>query len=1081
MKKIKQLLSILLCLIGTQDISAQTTNTVSYTSMRAMIDNITHVFKDNHPELNYFKYHLVSTDGNIYDWYNGKNDETNSTTFMLSYLTAVKDLELSNYNANDNSVNVKALQRNMIKHLQNGLTPISLSFVEYYDFKDSTIRLNLVNWANNQFTETILNGYYPFVKKKFFSASALNHVIKMPQFNFYLDDSLIQSNIRNKIDSVYINFDDNNGFIPIQKGNLYQVYYNSRGLKNCIMKLKSDATYYYSKFQIYDSTMVNTLESIAGNDCITPINPPSFAPTPISAYNNSGQLIKGRYAVWYSTCNSAQKIRKPYIISAGFNPGHGLQLVPYENYLNDINVNINGTSILLPITFGWRGTSYEAYNGGYNKRSSPLEAKQCKEGSSNGNKYLDRLRDEGYDVIILMYDNGVDYLENNAVLFEELVNKINVQKYANGYYFENVVSGYSAGGLSTRLALAKMEYKYKNGLGPNPHTKLWVSMDGEFQGANVPLGLQYLIDFQSNPANVLPTVAGGLNGLQVLSDNINRIAADIAQGFNGNVQAKSITVFTSAHPSGITPERTNFLNALNSIPGSFNGYPTFVRRVGVGQGSTIGTKIPYTSNIMFNSQLKLNPFGDSYTASDCKGSYTVYKPVAVKTTTARWWGSNNPNDNIFDGNVYVNSTWTFLKRQCTSGSIFGIPYCLCFGPFEISGTQTTIGDQHIPKPTNPVNYDDAPASTLSAHLELYGTSAYGFYNNWFAGNSSAGCDPTLHSFAPTVSTLDLHDPSTGLPLDMFRSPALAVPHNGLDLMNINNKTGVTRHSQLRFGFPYLKYPNNHYQVTPFDAVFATGTDNGTNSDGTISKPDNQLHVLDAQTQMGDYLARVEVAPTNLYLTNQLVGSSASTNPSYTGGYIAEFEARDKIIMGKTDVMGNNIYSLYNNENYLSPNGDFGVSIGAKAIIHCGDQIELLPGLSIPIGANMDMYIKPYNCANVLYRVNNGGNNSGSPDNNPLPYKGFDYDKPLNKVNGKKINSFLLYPNPNNGRFTYVNVCEETTSTLTITDISGNIVYVTSITNNSAIDLELNQLSNGFYLATVTNKTNFDTFKLVINH
>ena len=122
-----------------------------------------------------------------------------------------------------------------------------------------------------------------------------------------------------------------------------------------------------------------------------------------------------------------------------------------------------------------------------------------------------------------------------------------------------------------------------------------------------------------------------------------------------------------------------------------------------------------------------------------------------------------------------------------------------------------------------------------------------------------------------------------------------------------------------------------------------------------------------------------------------------------------------------------------------------MSIDAKTIIHCGDQIELLPGYATSFGASMDMYIKSYNCANVLFRVINGGNNGGGNANNQLPNKGFDYDKPLNKVAGKKINSFLLYPNPNIGSFTYVNVCDEPTSTLIITDIAGKIVYVTSVT------------------------------------
>ena len=82
-----------------------------------------------------------------------------------------------------------------------------------------------------------------------------------------------------------------------------------------------------------------------------------------------------------------------------------------------------------------------------------------------------------------------------------------------------------------------------------------------------------------------------------------------------------------------------------------------------------------------------------------------------------------------------------------------------------------------------------------------------------------------------------------------------------------------------------------------------------------------------------------------------------------------------------------------------------MSIGAKTIIHCGDQIELLTSYAMSFGASMDMYIKSYNCSNVLFRVINGGNNGGGNANNQLPNKGFDYDKPLNKVAGKKLTAF----------------------------------------------------------------------------
>ena len=99
----------------------------------------------------------------------------------------------------------------------------------------------------------------------------------------------------------------------------------------------------------------------------------------------------------------------------------------------------------------------------------------------------------------------------------------------------------------------------------------------------------------------------------------------------------------------------------------------------------------------------------------------------------------------------------------------------------------------------------------------------------------------------------------------------------------------------------------------------------------------------------------------------------------------------------------------------------------------------------------------------------------------MHYLGFDYDAPINITSNKKINSFLLYPNPNNGNFTYVNVCDnEPTSILIITDLTGKIIYNQSINNNAPFDLYLNQLSNGLYIVKVINKNSSDNFKLTIN-
>lgn len=1018
-------------------------DTVQFNSIRAMLDNVAGVFKTNHPGLSFFKYHLFSTDGNVYDFYKGKNDGTDSVTNFLNYFVAVQDVELSNFNADDTLVKSKRVFDAMVPVLQEGMCPLSLMFVEYDDFKDSTLGLGLINFDSNRFTEIVDANYNPFAKRRLFTGSALNHVIKGGSLEFLLTENLIQSNIRSVIGSVAIDFGDEQGFIPITIGVPHAVNYTSKGLKNCVMRLQSDTGYFYSTFQIYDSTSVARPSSGGAPN----IGPNLFSTT----YN--GNTIVGKYAIWLAPCHN--QLTKPFIIGSGFNPGNGKQLVSWDPWPQMITMNINGTSVFIPFTFAWRGTYYDTYNGVFNKAFSPND----NDGNDNGNKMLDRLRDEGYDIVIFNNVNGTDFIQHNAALCEALITIVNTLKVAGGRHYENVVCGVSAGGLSSRMALAKMESKYKAGQIPHPHTKLWVSLETENQGAVVPIGFQYLVNFQANPGNVLPTMGLPINILQVAADNINRIVAGVAEYFNQNDATSQLHSFSPSSPNGPQPNLVSLTNEFNSIPNnSSGGYPEFVRRVGIAQGSGRGIQVPHNNDYAFTSQLKMNPFGDSYTENDCNGSYTVYRPVAKKTTVARWWGSAGNGQNVFDGDVMINANWTIMKRQCTpSWWCCGLG-CQCIGPFIISGQVWSTG-QHVPKPpvNVAVNVDDAPGSTQNTHQQYYNLSAYPFYNSWFAGNSNADADDQLHNFAPTVSCLDLHDPNNGYArADRFTDVS------AMGLMTINNDVGLTQHPDKRFGFPYLQYPSNHYQITPFDAVYAIGNNNVDVNNNP--KPDNHYHVEDAQTFIGDYVANVEVAPTTLYMTNQIIGNSAGTWPGYTGGYVAEFEARDRIVVGKTNMAGTNLYKADNYLYYMSPYDNVSVAVGSKAIIHAGLSVELLPGFETPVGAELDASIEPYTCQNLLNKPEDegigyegpGGINVQElhPDNNPWGQ-------------GEE-NKF--YPNPSDGRITVLlsgNLEEK--AELSIFDISGKLLLQKDVQKSEATNLDLSGLNNGMYLLKVDGK------------
>lgn len=95
--------------------------------------------------------------------------------------------------------------------------------------------------------------------------------------------------------------------------------------------------------------------------------------------------------------------------------------------------------------------------------------------------------DQDYDFIYLDYAQGADAIERNAALLRDVLALVNADKVLGGSTEQNVVIGYSMGGLVARYCLSKMAKE-----GVNSQTRLLITHDSPHQGANMPLGLQYL-------------------------------------------------------------------------------------------------------------------------------------------------------------------------------------------------------------------------------------------------------------------------------------------------------------------------------------------------------------------------------------------------------------------------------------------------------------------------------------------------------------------------------------------------------------------------------------------------------------
>jgi hypothetical protein len=203
--------------------------------------------------------------------------------------------------------------------------------------------------------------------------------------------------------------------------------------------------------------------------------------------------------------------------------------------------------------------------------------------SFGGDNLADILRDEGFDIVILNapqystggkdIDGGADYIQRNAMVLVELINLMNDQKVGDE---ELVVLGPSMGGLISRYALSYME---QNSL--DPETRLYISFDSPHRGANIPISLQYLI-------NYLAQQVGDPDALAIVEDVLNSPAARemLYDHLLAHLQAGSTYL---QDPAKLLPEGApNFRDAFQAELDAL-GFPQTVRNVAMVNGSSQGT------------------------------------------------------------------------------------------------------------------------------------------------------------------------------------------------------------------------------------------------------------------------------------------------------------------------------------------------------------------------------------------------------------------------------------------------------------------------------------------------------------
>jgi pimeloyl-ACP methyl ester carboxylesterase len=173
----------------------------------------------------------------------------------------------------------------------------------------------------------------------------------------------------------------------------------------------------------------------------------------------------------------------------------------------------------------------------------------------NQQNLLETLRSLGYDAVVLNYDSATTYIQRNAYLMETLLDSVNVHV---GGQQTSVLIGPSMGGLTTRYALAHMEQ-----MNHPHHIRKLITLDAPHRGANIPLGIQYWVDFFADQST----------DAALLRDALNSPAA------------RQLLVVHYTSPSSTTPSADPARAALLNDFIQIGGFPTQPRLVAVANGS----------------------------------------------------------------------------------------------------------------------------------------------------------------------------------------------------------------------------------------------------------------------------------------------------------------------------------------------------------------------------------------------------------------------------------------------------------------------------------------------------------------
>ena len=389
-----------------------------------------------------------------------------------------------------------------------------------------------------------------FLEKNALVIAPLKEQLTGNSITFKFDPQFIFQETKNPIKRLTANFNTSQNHTIIENGTLVKdhitVNYAAEGLK----QLTFTATF-------ADDSTLDTKAMLKISVLRSPPTLVENPPNQIATTAFQGALGEVEYRIFYHTknndgsTNTQKQLLKPIVIIDGFDPGDERKIGYLENNVTE-NTLVNDM---------------------YYENSAGVNVNLVTE-----------LREKGYDVIFVnqithtknnvVIDGGADYIERNAMAHVALYQHLNTTLLQNGSSEDLVIMGPSMGGQISRYALAHME---KENI---PHrTRLWVSIDSPHLGANVPIGMQAMM-------NLLAVFGDSTEAEDFYKDRLKSVAG------NQQLIEQHLPYHLPDYLNNGSPVRQQYMSNLtsNGLAGS-NGYPQNLRKIAMVNGNTLGVDV----------------------------------------------------------------------------------------------------------------------------------------------------------------------------------------------------------------------------------------------------------------------------------------------------------------------------------------------------------------------------------------------------------------------------------------------------------------------------------------------------------